>query len=297
MKNSILKKFSCFHYNIGFFPFSENILRTQPDVHWLKHPYKDRFFADPFILNTDNQKIEVLVEEFLYSEWKGRISLLTIDRNTLKLISNKVLLDLTTHLSFPFVFRENGNIYVAPENSQSGRFSIYFYENQELKFLKTLLNQPLVDSIIYKKDDKFLVLGSIQNGRENGELYMWSSDSLLGDYEPIEGTLIKRGFDSSRRSGDLFEIDGELYSSSQYCCKSYGEYLNINKVIDIAVNCFKEEKVNSIYSQSPYDLGLHTLNIYCDIAVVDGLTELLSPFTKTRAMIRKKINIPKFCSL
>ena len=143
----------------------------------MKHLYKDRFFADPFILDIKNDVIEVLVEEFIYKEWKGRITLLTVDRNSFELVSRKVLLDLKTHLSFPFIFRENTQIYVAPENSKSGQFSIYEYDDnkQQLTYVNALVKLPLVDSIIYKFDNQYFILGSIQNGNENRELYLWTS--------------------------------------------------------------------------------------------------------------------------
>ena len=72
--NKILKKLSLFHYNIGFFDYNpENLSQGECSVAWLRHPYKDRFFADPFILSVDDDEIKVLVEDFEYRRWKGCI--------------------------------------------------------------------------------------------------------------------------------------------------------------------------------------------------------------------------------
>ena len=96
------KKLGIFHWNIGFIESSIddiiNNISFQPVIHWLKHPYHDRFFADPFILKVTDEKIEVLVEEFFYAKWKGEISLLTISRRDYRLIHRKTLLKLDTHL-------------------------------------------------------------------------------------------------------------------------------------------------------------------------------------------------------
>lgn len=57
-------------WNIGFATISAEQLLRNPHllshrIQWLKHPYKDRFFADPFFLNVDNNCIEVMVEEYM----------------------------------------------------------------------------------------------------------------------------------------------------------------------------------------------------------------------------------------
>lgn len=288
MFSQILKKLSCFHYNIGFFPFNEGLFIKQPEIRWMKHLYKDRFFADPFILDIKNDVIEVLVEEFIYKEWKGRITLLTVDRNSFELVSRKVLLDLKTHLSFPFIFRENPQIYVAPENSKSGQFSIYEYDDnkQQLTYVNALVKLPLVDSIIYKYDNKYYILGSIQNGNENRELYLWTSDSLFGIYTPNEGILVKLGYSSSRRAGDIFLSNNELYSASQSCVKSYGEKLYINRILKITNHEFKEKSILSYSPQSPYDEGIHTFNTYKGMCVVDGLSYLFLPQYKLNRLLR-----------
>ena len=39
-------------------------------ITWVKSPYKDRWFADPFILDVTSDEIILLVEEFPYSTMK-----------------------------------------------------------------------------------------------------------------------------------------------------------------------------------------------------------------------------------
>lgn len=252
----------------------------------MKHLYKDRFFADPFILDIKNDVIEVLVEEFIYKEWKGRITLLTVDRNSFELVSRKVLLDLKTHLSFPFIFRENTQIYVAPENSKSGQFSIYEYDDnkQQLTYVNALVKLPLVDSIIYKYDNQYFILGSIQNGNENRELYLWTSDSLFGIYTPNEGILVKQGYSSSRRAGDIFLSNNELYSASQSCANSYGEKLYINRILKIT-NLKKKVSYHILHNLHMMRVFIH-YNTYKGMCVVDGLSYLFLPQYKLNRLLR-----------
>lgn len=50
------------------------------DVDWVKMP-KDRWFADPFILDVTDDEILLLVEDYAYATKKGVISLLHISIN------------------------------------------------------------------------------------------------------------------------------------------------------------------------------------------------------------------------
>ena len=85
---NILNKAFYYTWNIGFVERNvEDIIvsdDTMVDVHWVKHNYKDRFFADPFILSVNDKVIKVLVEDFPYYDKYGMISLLML-LTTLKL--------------------------------------------------------------------------------------------------------------------------------------------------------------------------------------------------------------------
>lgn len=71
-------------YNIGFVDGDlQSVLEGKPlSVNWLKHPYTDRWFADPFIFDVTDDVIIVLVEEWYDPIQRGRISKLVIDKNT-----------------------------------------------------------------------------------------------------------------------------------------------------------------------------------------------------------------------
>ena len=75
-------------YQIGF--IEDNVYsvvyndKKYKKVKWVDTmKYKGSWFADPFILNADNNTIEVLAEEYVHSTGLGRISLLSINRKSL----------------------------------------------------------------------------------------------------------------------------------------------------------------------------------------------------------------------
>ena len=55
-------------WNIGFVENTlDGVINGEPlKIKWLNHECKDRWFADPFILDVTDDKIYVLVEEYYY---------------------------------------------------------------------------------------------------------------------------------------------------------------------------------------------------------------------------------------
>ena len=151
-KDQIIESVKATKYNIGFVdePLRSVIDGVPIHIHWLKHSYTDRWFADPFILDFNDEEIIVLVEEWYDPILRGRISRLVVDRKTYELKSLKVVLDEGTHLSFPAIERVGRDVYIHPENSVVGKLENYKYNEKEDRFERVglLCNQPLTDSAI-----------------------------------------------------------------------------------------------------------------------------------------------------
>src|SRR5664280_1163217 len=85
-----------------------------PEIDWLVPKSLEKFYADPFFVNSENGNIDIVLEEFPFDDDYGKISLLKLDKN-LNQLSYKILLDTKGHLSYPFIFKENNKIFVFPE--------------------------------------------------------------------------------------------------------------------------------------------------------------------------------------
>ena len=120
-------------------------------------PPKDRFWADPFIVHKDNQYF-VFIEELLYSNNKGHISYFTIDEKDGMTKPMKIL-EKNYHLSYPFIFEDNGSYYMIPETSENNTIELYkcteFPEKWELQ--ETLMaNIKAVDATLLFYDNKYI---------------------------------------------------------------------------------------------------------------------------------------------
>ena len=260
-------------YNIGFIDGSlKSVLDGQEvKVNWLNHSYKDRWFADPFILNVTNDEIIVLVEEWYDPINRGRISKLTIDKKSYELKSLKVMLDEGFHMSFPAITRKADGIYIQPECGLTRGLMEYKYDEVTDSFIsgKIISELPLADSVrnnLFGSDMMFSTKLPDANGKELG-IYEWEGST--GKYEIKEYYHFEENI--SRMAGNFFTYNGNIYRPAQVCIKSYGDAVSLQKVThDDRGWYFKE--IRRIYSPHPdYDLGFHTFNLYKDVIVVDAL--------------------------
>jgi len=80
---------------------------------------KGSIWADPHVVRSDNDKdFVVFFEEYLYRRKKGHISAFTISQDGRYTQPCKVL-ERPYHLSYPFVFKWDGDHYMIPESSEN----------------------------------------------------------------------------------------------------------------------------------------------------------------------------------
>lgn len=263
------------NWNIGFACTSpEELLRDKKlnKVHWMKHPYRDRFFADPFILSSDENAIKVLAEELIFGG-KGVIVCLTVDPHTFQLLEREVLLSLDTHLSYPFIDHCNGQVYVCPENYESGRWKSYTLAIDGRRLIpdRILCDEPLTDATILDKDgSRYLISTAYPSSLQDAYLYRY--DETDYKYQRVSETPVVNGKKSSRMGGSFFEAGGKTYRPAQNCSGGYGRSLIIFEVESITPE-YRERPIFELKPQSwRYNLGLHTLNFSPDrqMAVIDS---------------------------
>ena len=269
---------------------------SELEVNWVKHNYRDRFFADPFILDSDKKNIYVLVEEYPYFSKKGVISKLTIRREDYQLIDRKVILEQPYHMSYPFIYRrEDGTVdWVAPEASMSGalyRYSITpessMLENQEL-----LLDAPLLDSTITFQKGKYWLFCTKRGEDSNKKLFIYHSTTSTGPWIPHDMNPVIDDSATARPAGYMVQVNDSLYRIVQKNDKSYGEAINVMKIEELTVNSYRECFIKNIRCNSnKYSHGIHTINGYDGMCVVDGLCREFAPLRRIWFELRNKFSV------
>lgn len=274
-------------WEIGFVSGGlDAIMKGEPvHVDYIKHSFKDRWFADPFILNVTDSEIELLVEEFIFEHPVGRISKLKIDRSSNRVTELRTILELDTHLSFPAIIHKEDKIFIYPESWATGKVVLYDITGTLEKGDKPIpidcvLDESVADSIITDK------LGEKM-------LFTTKDDStlLIFDLSAEEPTLKKSILFkdiTARNAGDLFYYDN-WYRPAQVCTHQYGEAIEIQQIAikDGEISFIPFRRLLSTHTK--YNTGMHTLNTYGNEVVVDVRGYEKPWFAKTVLALKHRI--------
>lgn len=269
------KKFLIQTYNIGIIKKAigkilENGIE-KGDIVWLKHNFKDRFFADPFMIKEDEDYYYILVEEFFFWEEKGKITLLKISKVDFSLAERKIIIEEPTHLSFPFC--ELNGTTIVPESVLSGKTKEYSIDLDTMTVVNSreILKEGLIDATFYTdhKKNKWILAAKMDNPKEDMYMYILNRDV----YEPIKkGRVIANSIEETRSAGRLFEFNGNLYRPVQDSTQRYGRQTRIMRIDKLDEEEYKASCVRVISGKEnpPYNETLHTFNVYDDCVIVDG---------------------------
>lgn len=239
---------------------------TPLEVDWIVNPYRDRWFADPFILDVTDDYVYVLAEEYEFKTQKGRIAKLSVNRQTLQIDDFVILLELSTHLSFPNILRNGGHVYVYPESCHSGKLDLYEYDSQQEKlvFVQTICDDAIWDSSIVNvigipqlftanKNDYFL------------DVYNWDvATSRFVFFKSIPSAE-----KSSRMAGQLLKYREKTYMPSQYCERVYGGSIVIKEVV-VNEGIYSFREIKRLDSPHPKRrIKMHTMNEYKGLVIID----------------------------
>lgn len=270
---NVIKSLSDERWNIGFLKNDiQGVLSGEPiEVDWVKHHCRNSWFADPFIFDVTDSQIVVLVEEWYKPIKRGRISKLTIDRETMTLVDKKVILQLETHLSFPAIKRNGHDIYIYPENSESGSLSLYQYDDQRQTCTKIniICDESVADAISTDRFGGRKLFATKQPSPNGNTLYIYNWDAQQQKY--VESDKIVFEENIARMAGDFFEYEGITYRPTQECNVQYGHAVTIQQV-NFNNDKFGFTEIRRMHSVHPQlNVGMHTFNMYKGVIVTDAL--------------------------
>lgn len=175
---NIFKKYGADCWAVGFVRGGlQTIMESDNyEVDWVEMP-KDRWYADPFILDVTDNHILLLVEDYAYTTKKGIITLLKIDRQSFSIIERKEILELPTHLSFPNIIRCDGKIYIYPESARSGKLDVYEYDpiTESVQYRATICDDVVWDSDITELFGEPMLFTAAHDDKQL-DIYAWDDN-------------------------------------------------------------------------------------------------------------------------
>ena len=246
-------------------------------------PPTDRIWADPHIMKYEGRHY-VFIEEMLFKENKGFISVLTIDEDGRHSQPVKVL-ERDYHLSYPQVFEYRGEIYMLPETSGNRTIELYRCERFPDRWtLETVIMDDIdaVDSSLLFDNGRWWLFCSIKPhpaASENDELHLFHSDDLLsGNWRPHPENPVISDVRFARPAGKPYRHLGRRIRPSQNCSGIYGYGFNLNVITRLDENRYREEPLVSVNAgQHPGLIGTHTYAREGRLTVVDACRRISHP--------------------
>ena len=250
--------------------FDEQHLIYKLDIIGLWKPKPVLFQADSFLFVKDE-------ELFLFYElqhWDDPGCIAMIKTKDLKTWTKpQIVLQQPFHLSFPYVFKDNGTVYMIPESQESDSIRLYKANDNLTTFtyVRTLLQQERKegihynynDSHIYYQEGKYYLFTSYQkNWMYYQELYM-TDDLLKGSFKLHPSSPICVSNEYGRNGGSLIQYGDKLLRVTQDCHENYGDNISLMEITHMDEQNYQEQLfMRNVFPQNTIFIdGGHQLNI------------------------------------
>jgi hypothetical protein len=238
-------------------------------------PPKDRDWADPFVVEKSG-RYYIFFEELIYAEGKAHIAMLELDRAG-RLSAPSRVLEADYHLSYPYLFEHDGQLWMLPESARNRRVELYRCVDFPLQWKREcvlLEDLRLVDATLHRAGERWWMFANSAAGGSrmfDDELHLYYADRLMGEWRPHPRNPVKSDARSSRPAGALFARNGVLYRPAQICVPRYGAGLAVHRVLKLTPEEYAERQVERLLPAAESGLfGLHTMNRADDLTVVDA---------------------------
>lgn len=218
---------------------------------WLLNPPADSFWADPFPIERDG-RVWILLEVLPFATWRGYLVAVELFADGSHGEAQPIL-TTDSHLSYPFVFHYQGELYMLPEAGASREVTLWKCEQFPDRWTKaaTLLSDVCFsDATLIEHDGLwwlFLTIGEYNDGIcIHDELSVYYADSPLGVWTALTDNPVKSDARNARPAGNLFYRDGALYRPAQDCGTAYGKATVLNRIDRLDKEGFSETPVGRI---------------------------------------------------
>ncbi len=239
---------------------------------------KGVFHADPFIITKDGINY-IFFEEYMYLTNKAHISVMKIDDRG-NCSTPVIVLDKPYHLSYPFVFKWEGEYFMIPETSANKTVELYkaasFPYQWEL-VMNLMENIVLLDATLIYENNTWWMFGSTSNtpfASTNDQLVLYYSNNLFStNWTPHPQNPVATDIANCRPAGKIFRINNELFRPAQNnASRQYGYALTFNKINRLTETDYYEEKVSEIIPGKDNNLtAVHTFNFSDGLVLIDGI--------------------------
>jgi hypothetical protein len=232
--------------------------------------------ADPFIINY-NGETYIFAELYDYIHRKGIIGYTKFENGSFKKWYPIIREDY--HLSFPFIFQYDGEIYIMPESSSNN--SLYLYKATDFPSVwekqdNLLDNIKIVDTVPFRYNGNLYAFTLRLNNEDNNTMHIIKFDDFGAIFEEKS---ISRDDSVTRMAGKVIKNVSTMIRVSQNCEYDYGTGIVFSEFHFDEDNNYKEKVLKNIsyrdvmLDRKMFVNGLHTYNFNDDFEVIDIKTK------------------------
>ena len=240
----------------------------------IDHPYH-HFYADPVLINHEGRDY-MFFEVLDHHVGKGTLSVIRFDENGNPGPAEPVL-EEPWHLSYPFLFKWQGDIWMIPESSNNNDVAVYRATNFPLKWERheTLLSGlEAADATIINYQGAWWMFTVEREGLGgySDTLCLYKADSPLGPWRPHPQNPVLIDHQAARPAGNMVMKNEKLWRPVQDCAAGYGAALGLAEVTQLDDEGFDQRIDTIIQPGGPEWPGrkIHTLNRVGQLEVIDG---------------------------
>jgi hypothetical protein len=253
------------------------------------------FHADPFLLAHDGRTY-LFFEDYSLRERRGVIGCREVSPDGTA-GPPEVVLERPYHLSYPFVFRLNGAMYLIPETTGNRDLELYrAYDFPRDWRLELVLMRDIhaADATLFQHEGTLWLFANVaEPGTSDWDaLHVFFADSLRSEWRPHPLNPVVRDVRRARPAGRLFWDAGRLIRPAQDCSLRYGRAITLNRVDVLTKTDYAEVPVGRITADwAAGNVAAHGLDCTDAIEVIDGRR----PVTRADARMRARRG-PDSCS-
>lgn len=250
-----------------------NSERFRADGYRLILPPPGRFYADPCVIEHEGD------DHVFFEEWRpdlGRGVISWMRRDGERFAPPEQVLERPYHLSYPFVFRAGGDIFMIPETGRANRIEMYRAVDfpQRWEPAQILVDDiAAADATVLEADGGWWMFATVaeEGSSKCDQLWVFHADAVGGPWKPHVRNPVKIDVRSARPAGSLFRRGGRLIRPTQDCSATYGGALTLCEVTRLTRRDYAEVEVAKLLpGWLPSNLGFHTLSSSRGLEVIDG---------------------------
>jgi hypothetical protein len=200
------------------------------------------FIADPFIIRADGTWY-MFFETLVRDSNKGVICLAT-SADCLSWTYQRVLIEESFHLSYPYVFEWEQSYYMIPESAEDRSVRLYKATNfpTAWAFQCKLLEGIHRDPSIFRHGGMWWMFTETSPDRR-GTLRLYSAEELTGPWlEHPQSPVVDGNPHITRPGGRVIENNGHLYRITQDTFPDYGIQLFAFEIVELTPTTYREEQ-------------------------------------------------------